>query len=171
MPSTGDRKRLSLVRPRTPTPPFPTRVTGPGFVVGVAEAEIGAGASSWAVELALAMPGVTHFVCCAFGERAPVVDASAVEALSGQGITVLSHAVPAAPEGLAGVFAELGASPRWVCVGEPALALLEPDLAVLITGGADVRNFPPALLQHLPAYPLVVELVRPGLAKALAARL
>jgi hypothetical protein len=172
MAEADERRRLRLVRARPEVAPFAQRVRAPGRAIGIADAVPAEAALVWSIELAveLARSGPCTLVACAFGE-APALAAELVARAMAAGVVVEAHAVEPDARGFEAIFAARGEATRdvWVCVGEPALALLDPWLGVLLAGDAPASRWLASLRPHAEAASLVLGLPRPGLARALAA--
>lgn len=165
------RRRLRLVGGREAVAPFPRRVRARGQAVGIADVAPEGGALAWSVDLAEALCGHTPvaFVACSFGE-VPEVSRATLSRLEAAGASVLRCAIEVHEQGFAPVFDELGdkADGLWVCVGEPAVALLQPALAVLVGTEAGLSQWPPSLRPYANHAALCLSVPRRTLALALA---
>ena len=174
MAEEDGRRRLSLVRKPVEVQPFVRRVPAPCAAIGVAEVVAGQSALDWAGELALALARrhpLTLVALSFTGE--PVVHAALRERLERASLPVVtSHVVPEA-DGLAPVFERLlTLAPRlWLCVGEPAVALLDPWFEVLLGTDAPPARWLPALRPRAGQAALELPQARLPLARALGERL
>jgi hypothetical protein len=169
MAPADERRRLRVVRARAEQAPFAQRVRAPGRAIGIADAAPAGAALAWSIDLAVALAGQRPctLVACAFGE-APEIAPELLARSAAAGVTVLRRAVEPAASGFEAIFAELGEVDVWVCVGEPALALLDPWLSVLLAGDAPLVRWLPSLRAHARSMSLVLGLPRPGLCRELA---
>ena len=174
MAPADERRRLRVVRARAEVAAFAERVRAPGRAIAIADVAPPGAALEWSLQLAveLARHRSITLVACAFGE-APELGAGVLERASAAGVRLLARPVEPTPAGFAPVFAELDEAARqlWVCVGEPALALLEPWLGVLLSDNLPVARWLPSLRPLAGTASLVLGLPRAGLARELAARL
>jgi hypothetical protein len=169
MAPADERRRLRVVRARAEQAPFARRVRAPGRAIGIADAAPSGAALGWSVELAvaLAQQRPCTLVACAFGEP-PELAPEVLARCAAAGVSLLVRAVEPAATGFDAIFAELAAADVWVCVGEPALALLEPWLSVLVAGEAPPARWLPSVRAHADAVSLLLGLPRSGLARELA---
>jgi hypothetical protein len=173
MAPPDERRRLRVVRPRAEAPAFGTRQRGPGRAIGIADAAPPGAALEWSLELAgeLAKDGPITLVACAFGE-VPELGGSSRARAAAAGIDLWVRPVEPVSGGLLPLFAELGdARGVWVCVGEPAVALLEPWLSIVLSADLPLGRWLPSLAPHAASTSLGLGLPRAGLTRELAARI
>jgi hypothetical protein len=174
MAEEDGRRRLSLVRKPVEVQAFERRVPAPCTAIGVAEVVAGQSALDWAGELALALAPrrPLTFVALSFAGE-PVLHGALRERLERGSVPVLVGQVKAHADGLAPIFERLLALPPrlWLCVGEPALALLHPWFEVLLGTEAPPSRWLPALRPRAGHAQLELPQARLSLARAVGERL
>jgi hypothetical protein len=174
MADEDGRRRLSLVKKPVEVAPFEKRVAAPRTAIGVAEVVPGMAALAWAGELALTLAARRPLVFAALsfaGE--PVVPEELRARLQQAGVPVVqSHVLPHG-DGLEPVFERLVvlAPTLWLCVGEPACALLDPWLEVLLGTEAPPSRWLASLRPRAGQVSLELTGARLSLARALGQRL
>jgi hypothetical protein len=174
MADEDGRRRLSLVKKPVEVEPFEKRVSAPRTAIGVAEVVPGVSALAWAGELALTIAARRPLVFAALsfaGE--PVVPAALRTRLEEAGALVVQGHVLPRGDGLEPVFERLLAlAPTlWLCVGEPACALLDPWFEVLLGTEAPPSRWLASLRPRAGQVGLELTGPRLSLARALGERL
>jgi hypothetical protein len=178
----AERRRLHLVGKPVETEPLAQRVRAPGQAIGIvdstppsADATPAQGALTWATELALALaetrPGLR--LCALAFEAEPVLPSELVERLEAAGVRTCAYQIRPGPDALDTLCARLGAASQglWLCVGEPAVAWLDPWLSVIVGSDVPIQRWLPSLRPHAESASLWLPTSRTGLARTLAAQL
>jgi hypothetical protein len=176
MAEQDGRRRLTLVRKVEEVAPFAERVRPPVLTIGVAHVLPGALSLAWPAELAivLGLRRATTLAVLSFAGE-PVVDAALRERLAAANVGVLTHHVIPRENGLTLLFEQIASAPGpsalCLCVGEPAVALLEPWIDVLLGTDAAPSRWLPSLRPRASLATLELPTPRLSLARAIGSAL